>query len=154
MFLDISEVAKRSGLPASTLRYYEEKGLISSVGRRGLRRLFEAQVLDTLDVISLARWAGFSLDDIRDWISSEGQMAIDRDRLEARAGEIATLAARLTSLAEMLRHTADCPHEDHFDCPEFQRMLRAARRRKPGRQLQGDELYRFTVFAEHRHDLG
>lgn len=39
--LDIAEVAQRSGIPASTLRYYEEKGLIASVGRRGLRRLFD-----------------------------------------------------------------------------------------------------------------
>ena len=36
--MDITEVAKRSGVPASTLRFYEEKGLIASVGRRGLRR--------------------------------------------------------------------------------------------------------------------
>ena len=43
--LDISVVAKRSGVPASTLRFYEEKGLIASVGRRGLKRLFEPQVL-------------------------------------------------------------------------------------------------------------
>jgi DNA-binding transcriptional MerR regulator len=33
--MDIAEVAKRSGVPASTLRFYEEKGLIASVGRRG-----------------------------------------------------------------------------------------------------------------------
>ncbi|WP_260440806.1 MerR family DNA-binding transcriptional regulator, partial [Pseudomonas aeruginosa] len=37
--LDIGEVARRSGVPASTLRYYEEKGLIASSGRHGLRRL-------------------------------------------------------------------------------------------------------------------
>ena len=46
--LDISEVAKRSGVPASTLRYYEEKGLIASIGRRGLRRLFDPGVLERL----------------------------------------------------------------------------------------------------------
>jgi len=34
--MDIAEVAKRSGVPASTLRFYEEKGLISSIGRQGL----------------------------------------------------------------------------------------------------------------------
>ena len=39
--LDIAEVAKRSGVPASTLRFYDESGLIASVGRRGLRRLFD-----------------------------------------------------------------------------------------------------------------
>jgi DNA-binding transcriptional MerR regulator len=44
--LDIAEVAQRSGIPASTLRFYEEKGLIASSGRRGLRRLFDAGVLD------------------------------------------------------------------------------------------------------------
>ncbi|SFI81657.1 helix-turn-helix domain-containing protein [Celeribacter neptunius] len=135
MFLDISEVAKQSGLPASTLRYYEEKGLIHSIGRRGLRRLFERQVLDTLDAISLARWAGFSLDEIRDWISPEGEIRIDRQRLEARADEIENLATRLMSLAQMVRHTAHCPQADHFSCPEFQRMLKVARRRKPARAM-------------------
>ena len=38
--MDIAEVAKRSGMPASALRYYEEKGLIESTGRAGLRRTF------------------------------------------------------------------------------------------------------------------
>ena len=37
--MDISEVAKRSGLRASTLRYYEEKGLVSSVGQPGERQV-------------------------------------------------------------------------------------------------------------------
>lgn len=44
--MDIAEVAKRSGVPASTLRYYEEKGLICSVGRQGIRRVFHANVLE------------------------------------------------------------------------------------------------------------
>jgi len=43
--LDIGEVSHLSGLPPSTLRYYDEKGLIKSSGRRGLRRLFEPGVL-------------------------------------------------------------------------------------------------------------
>ncbi|WP_366929875.1 MerR family DNA-binding transcriptional regulator [uncultured Zhongshania sp.] len=38
--MDLAEVAKASGLPSSTLRYYEEKGLIQSTGRKGFRRLF------------------------------------------------------------------------------------------------------------------
>ena len=44
--MDISTVAKRSGVPASTLRYYEDKGLIQSVGRKGLQRLFAANILE------------------------------------------------------------------------------------------------------------
>ncbi|WP_350339236.1 MerR family transcriptional regulator [Zhongshania sp. BJYM1] len=42
-------------MPSATLRYYEEKGLIQSSGRKGLRRLFKAEVLDRLALIS---WAG------------------------------------------------------------------------------------------------
>ena len=34
--LDIAEVARQSGIPASTLRFYDEKGLIASTGRRRL----------------------------------------------------------------------------------------------------------------------
>ena len=44
--LDISEVARQAGIPPSTLRYYEDKGLIRSVGRRGLRRQFDPAVLE------------------------------------------------------------------------------------------------------------
>ena len=62
--MDISEVAQRSGVPASTLRFYEEKGLIASVGRRGLRRVFTADVLERLALIALGRAAGFTLDEI------------------------------------------------------------------------------------------
>ena len=51
--MDIAEVAKRSGVPASTLRYYEEKGLIASVGRQGLRRVFTPNVLNQLALIAL-----------------------------------------------------------------------------------------------------
>src|SRR3546814_20007242 len=53
--LDIAEVAQRSGVPASALRYYEEKGLIASIGRRGLRRLFDPGVIERLALLALGR---------------------------------------------------------------------------------------------------
>lgn len=137
--LDIAEVARISGLSASALRYYEEKGLIASAGRRGLRRQFEPAVLDVLDAIGLARWAGFSLDEVRCWIAGDGTIRPDRESLAARAGDIEALAARLTALAQMVRHTADCPAADHFACPQFQRMLKVARRHHapPGKIAAG-----------------
>ena len=63
--LDITEVARRSGVPASTLRFYEEKKLISSIGRRGLRRLFDPRVVERLAFIALGRASGFSLNSPR-----------------------------------------------------------------------------------------
>ena len=49
--MDIAEVARRSGIPASTLRFYEEKGLIASIGRQGARRRFAPEVLEQLAVV-------------------------------------------------------------------------------------------------------
>ncbi|HET8708318.1 MAG TPA: MerR family transcriptional regulator, partial [Pseudomonadales bacterium] len=76
--MDIGEVAKKSGVPASTLRYYEEKGLITSTGRSGLRRLFNDSVLEQLALIALGQAAGFSLDEIGAMFTPNGQPEIDR----------------------------------------------------------------------------
>ena len=79
--MDIAVVAKRSGVPASTLRFYEEKGLIKSVGRQGLRRVFGANILERLALIALGRAAGFSLDEIGQMVGANGSPNIDRELL-------------------------------------------------------------------------
>jgi DNA-binding transcriptional MerR regulator len=124
--MDISEVAKRAGVPASTLRYYEEKGLIASVGRQGLRRRFAPQVLNQLALIALGRAAGFSLDDIGSMLLPDGQPSIDRRKLAAKANELDGMIRRLGAMSSGLRHAAACPAPSHAECPTFQRLLRAA----------------------------
>jgi DNA-binding transcriptional MerR regulator len=124
--MDIAEVAKRSGMPASTLRYYEDKGLISSVGRQGLRRRFDPRVLEQLSLIALGQAAGFSLDEIGAMFSPDGQPNIDRDRLSAKADEIDSMVKRLRAMSKGLRHAAVCPAPSHAECPTFQRLLKAA----------------------------
>ena len=106
--LDISEVARRSGVPASTLRYYEERGLIASIGRRGLRRLFGPAILDRLALISLGRAAGFSLDEIAAMFTAEHAPQFDRTALSAKADEIDRTIARLAAMRDGLRHAAAC----------------------------------------------
>ncbi|MDI1342095.1 helix-turn-helix domain-containing protein [Polaromonas sp.] len=124
--MDIAEVARKSGFPASTLRYYEEKGLISSVGRQGLRRTFAPGVLDQLALVALGQAAGFSLDDIGAMFSSDGQASIDRASLSAKADELDQTIKRLKAMRNGLRHAAVCPAPSHAECPTFQRLLRAA----------------------------
>lgn len=124
--MDIAEVARRSGIAASTLRYYEEKGLIASVGRQGLRRRFAPGVLDQLALIGLAQTAGFSLDEIRSMFSPDGQPDIDRGMLAAKADEIDRTVERLQAVSKSLRHAAVCPAPSHLECPTFQRLLQAA----------------------------
>ncbi|MBN8940043.1 MAG: helix-turn-helix domain-containing protein [Rhizobiales bacterium] len=124
--LDIGEVAQRSGLPASALRFYEEKGLIVSIGRRGLRRLFDPDVLERLALIALGRAAGFSLDEIALMFAPDGRPRIDRQALSAKADELDEMIRRLSTMRDGLRHAAACPAPSHMECPTFRRILRSA----------------------------
>ena len=124
--LDIAQVAKRSGVPASTLRFYEEKGLIASIGRRGLKRLFDPSVLERLALIALGRAAGFSLDEIGRMFAPDGGPRIDRGRLVAKADELDLTIRRLTAMRDGLRHAADCKAPSHAECPHFRRIVRLA----------------------------
>ena len=138
--MDIAEVAKRTGVPASTLRYYEKRGLIASVGRQGLRRRFAPGVLNQLALVALGQAAGFSLEDIQSMLAPGGGPAIDRRRLATKATEIDATIRQLRAVSRGLRHAAACPAPSHAECPTFQRLLKAAasgalasRRRMPAR---------------------
>ena len=124
--MDIAEVAKRSGLPASTLRFYEEKGLVQVLNRQGERRRFGPQILDQLALISLGQSAGFSLEEIRSMLTSNGEPHIDRQALLAKAAEIDASIKRLRAMSRGLRHAAACPAPSHAECPTFQRLLKDA----------------------------
>jgi len=121
--LDINEVAKRSGVPASALRFYEEKGLVSSVGRRGLRRLFDPDVLERLALISLGRSAGFSLDEIAQMFAPDGRPRIDRQKLAGKANQLDATIRKLIAMRDGLNHAAVCPAPSHLECPKFRRLM-------------------------------
>lgn len=124
--LDIGEVARASGLPASTLRHYEDKGLIAPVGRKGLRRVYAAGVLERLGLIALGREAGFSLDEIGRMFAADGLPRIERRRLAEKADELDATIGKLTAMRDGLRHAAACPARSHMECPTFRRLLKAA----------------------------
>ncbi|MBL4801016.1 MAG: helix-turn-helix domain-containing protein [Emcibacter sp.] len=127
--IDITEVTKHSGLPASTLRYYEEKGLIQSIGRRGLRRLFDRTILDRLSLISLGQNAGFSLEEIAAMYPPCGKLKIDKAQLSTKADEIDQTIQRLIAMRDGLRHAAKCPAPSHMECPTFQRIVKITQKR-------------------------
>lgn len=124
--LDIAEVARRTGVPASTLRYYEQKGLIASLTAQGQRRRFADSVLDQLALIALGQAAGLSLDEINSMILPGGQPNIDRGLLAAKADGIDAQIQRLQAVSRSLRHAARCPAPSHSECPTFKKLLRAA----------------------------
>ena len=124
--MDISEVARTSGVAASALRYYQRKGLIHPLASDGARRKFAPAVLDQLALIALGQAAGFSLDEIRVMFTPGGEPNIDRVMLSAKADELERMVRRLKAMIEGLRHAAACPAPSHAACPSFQRLLKAA----------------------------
>jgi len=131
--MDISEVARRTGLPASTLRFYENKGLIAAVSAAGERRRFAPGVLDQLALIALGQEGGLSLDEIQAMLTPDGAPQVDRQLLLDKADSIDATIKRLRAMSQGLRHAAVCPAPNHAQCPTFQRLLKAA----AGRVKQG-----------------
>ncbi|WP_299496979.1 helix-turn-helix domain-containing protein [uncultured Shewanella sp.] len=134
--MDIGEVSKQTKLSTSTLRYYEEKGLITSIGRNGLRRVYAPNVIERLALITLGRNAGLSLHEIanmfltpKDMPLTANKINIDRQVLLAKANELDIKINEMTAMRDGLRHAAACRAKHHLDCPKFLRILNIASKR-------------------------
>ena len=130
-FLDIGEVAAKTGIKPSALRYYEAAGLISSVSRHGLRRQFPPEVLLQLKLILMGKSAGFSLDEIAGMFGRNGMPDLPRAVLHKKATEIDQQIRELTALRDTLRHVADCSAPSHMECPTFRRLVQSKGKASP-----------------------
>lgn len=124
--VDIGVLSKTSGVPTSTLRYYEEVGLIKSVGRNGLRRQYSEDTLVQLALISLGKTAGFSLEEINGMFDKDRKPNLPRPTLHQRADDLDLQIRKMTTLSNALRHVAECPAPSHMSCPRFRKLLRVA----------------------------
>ena len=121
MVLSIGEVARETGFPASTLRYYEQIGLLPPPDRIGGRRACSEAAVDRLRVIALARSLDFPLDDVRDLLDGfpAGTPASTRWRESnrTRIAALETQAADIERMLSMLRHLSeDCDCADLAQC--------------------------------------
>lgn len=120
--MNIGEVAERSGLPAKTIRYYEEIGLIRPARGANGYRAFAERDLHKLAFLGRARALGFSIEDCRTLLGlyeDEGResaqvKAIAREHLEAIDGKIAQLQGMRETLGELV---ASCHGDARPDCP-------------------------------------
>lgn len=140
--IDISELARRSGAPASTLRFYEEKGLIASTGRRGLKRLFDPSTIERLSLIGLGQASGFSLDEIAVMLAGSAGPQIDKGRLRTKAEELGRRIDQLGRMRDGLLHAANCTAPSLMECPHFLRIVRLVGReaaaKRPRRRLRAE----------------
>jgi DNA-binding transcriptional MerR regulator len=97
--MKIGELATRSGLAASRIRFYEASGLINAQRQANGYRRYPEQAVQTLGIISCAQQAGFSLDEIRRLLPQADSQGLEHDELLAslqrKIGEIEAMQQRL-----------------------------------------------------------
>ena len=97
--MKIGELANRSGLTASRIRFYEASGLISAQRQANGYREYPEQVVQTLGIISCAQQAGFSLEEIRRLLPDANPQGRAHDELlsslQRKVGEIEVMQQRL-----------------------------------------------------------
>jgi MerR family redox-sensitive transcriptional activator SoxR len=120
MEFSIGELSRRSGLPAPTIRYYEEVGLLPRAPRVSGRRVYDEQTLDRLLVVSFAKEAGFTLREIGqlfDGFASETRAGLRWQKLAtAKLAEVEALAMRIDAMKGLLQEALRCGCVDLDAC--------------------------------------
>lgn len=131
MEMIIGDLARRSGLAASTIRYYEEIGLLPRASRVSGRRTFGEETLDRLLVVSCAREAGFSLREIRqlfNGFASETPAGVRwKELASAKLAEVEAMAVRIETMKKLLTTALRCGCVELDACGKLLDVVRHAR---------------------------
>lgn len=117
--LTIGEVAREAGVAATTLRYYEQIGLVPAPVRVGGQRRYDDAVLTRLEVIRLCKSAGFALDEIQQLFADDAPgRPVSRALAEAKLAEIDAQLASLARARAVIEWgmRCTCPSIDACTC--------------------------------------
>jgi DNA-binding transcriptional MerR regulator len=118
--LTIGELARRAGVTASALRYYEELGLLPPPARISGQRRYPESAARVVGTILLYRDAGFTLAEQKALMATRASAPGDRSQLmQRKLAELDEQIARAQAAREAIRHGLRCPHEDITQCPNF-----------------------------------
>ncbi|WP_186200323.1 redox-sensitive transcriptional activator SoxR [Burkholderia gladioli] len=141
--MPISEVAKRSGVAASALRFYESRGLIESVRQGSSRRSFPRSSLRRIAFIVFAQRIGYSLDEIAGQLASlpTAKLPANRDWQRLSAGWKQRVRDKIEELERLdidLDHCIGCGCLSLKRCKLTNPNDRAARSGPGARRWLGD----------------
>lgn len=121
--MNISEVAKKTGLTAKSIRLYEEKGLIRAPVRaeNGYRNYGQSHVDDLL-LIARCKRVGFTLDESKAMLvlanDPERSSAAVKTRAQVKLRQVTQKLQELTLIKQQLEEwIRECPGDEHSDCP-------------------------------------
>lgn len=111
--MTIGEVAKRSGLRASAIRYYEKAGLLPKPARWSGQRRYDGSILARLAVLERAKNCGFTLDEARQLFNDSGRPSERWERAaRTKIVELDALMERIKSMRELIIRRCQCADLD------------------------------------------
>jgi DNA-binding transcriptional MerR regulator len=124
--LTIGELARRTGVATSALRYYEERGLLPTPSRISGQRRHPESAIGIVGIILLLRDVGFSLAEQKTLMAARTVAREDWQRLARRKlAQLDEQIAKAQAAHEAITHALQCPHENILECPNFARIIAA-----------------------------
>jgi len=126
VLLTIGELAERTGMATSALRYYEELGLLRPRARVSGHRRYDETAVGVVGAVLLLRDVGFTLGEIDQFMAARvATPGAWRDLARRKLDELDDRIARAEAARVALQHALACRHEDVVECPMFRRVVRA-----------------------------
>ncbi len=130
--LTIGELAHRTGVAVSALRYYEQIGLMPPASRVSGQRRYPASAVQLVGVILLLREVGFSLREIKALMAPRPHSAVGwRELARHKIADIEERIAKAQAALSALQHALGCKHADLLECPNFAAVAAARLAGKP-----------------------
>jgi MerR family redox-sensitive transcriptional activator SoxR len=123
--MTISELARRTGRSASSIRYYEQIGVLPSPARLYGQRRYDSDAVRRLAVVVAAQRAGLALDEIKTLLEAApgdnyGSVDQFREVAERKLAELTAVIERSMKVQDWLRAAAGCECPTLFDCGLFE----------------------------------
>ncbi|MER7370653.1 MerR family transcriptional regulator [Nonomuraea wenchangensis] len=118
--LTIGELASRTGVATSALRYWETLGLLPPPARVSGQRRYPPSAVGLVGVVLLLRDAGFTLREVKAFLAARTAAGDDWRKLyQRKLAELDQRIAQAQAARTAVAHGLACPHEDIFECPNF-----------------------------------
>ena len=122
--LTIGQLSESTGIPTSTLRFWERRGLLTADARQGGQRRYTEEALTKVALLRLCQDAGWTLTEIGQIVRERSQVSPEwRDLVRAKMDHLEAEIAQLSHAHHMLEHALECPHPDITQCPKFREAL-------------------------------
>ena len=118
--MTIGELSESSGLPASTLRYWERVGVLTKANRVGGQRRYSSELVNMVAVLKLAQACGFSIPEMRRFMVGFSPKTSPSERWRTSIREhqavLEAQVARLNTMRRLLQQVQQCQCADLNEC--------------------------------------